>query len=79
MNFKIEEQNRPKDYLINDKYRDMINNVSKYSVEELLNSKNELVKLMENYSQNDNYDEEKNYINKWILKFNDIIKTKKST
>lgn len=77
MDFKIEEQNKPKDYLINEKYRNMINDENKYSIEEFDNAKNELVILINNYSQNNNYDEEKKYLNEWILKFNDIIKTKK--
>jgi len=56
MDFKIEEQNKPKDYIINEKYRNMVNDENKYSIEEF---------------------EEKKCIDDWILKFNDIIKTKK--
>jgi hypothetical protein len=77
MDFKIEEQNKPKDYIINEKYRNMVNDENKYSIEEFEDGKNELIILMKNYSQNIDYNEEKKCIDVWILKFNDIIKTKK--
>jgi hypothetical protein len=78
MDFKIEEKNRPKDYLIDKKYRNMINDENKYSIEEFKDGKTKLTILMKNYSQNIEYNEETKYINDWISKFTNIIKTKKS-
>ena len=76
MDFKIEEQNKPKDYLINEKYRNMVNAKNNYSIDEFKICKEELQLLFNNYSENVNYIEEKEYINQWIIKFNHIIKQK---
>lgn len=76
MDFKIVEQNRTKDYLIDEKYRNMINNKNNYTIDELKIAKEKLKLLLNNYSENVNYIEEKEYINQWIIKFNDIIKKK---
>lgn len=76
MDFKIVEQNRPKDYLIDEKYRNMINDKNNYTIDEFKIAKDKLKLLLNNYSENVNYIEEKEYINQWIIKFNDIIKQK---
>lgn len=76
MDFKIVEQNRPKDYLIDEKYRIMINDKNNYTIDEFKIAKDKLKLLLNNYSENVNYIEEKEYINQWIIKFNDIIKQK---
>lgn len=76
MDFKIVEQNRPKDYLIDEKYINMINDKNNYTIDEFKIAKDKLKLLLNNYSENVNYIEEKEYINQWIIKFNDIIKQK---
>ncbi len=76
MEFKIVEQNMPEDYIITEKYRNMINDENNYSIEEFKKAKEELELIRNNYSDNQEYKNVYIRVNKWVIKFNEIIKKK---